>query len=125
METESQKLVIRLRELCQAVVAHDMSQFTMSIPAEPDRDADLVLAVAAMRIEELAIENAALITTLEGVQKDAARYRWLCDQDDTCDIQVLQGISWENMAMCCALPFQEGKPGIDEKIDAVMAMEQP
>ena len=77
METENQKLVVRLRELCQAVVAHDMSQFTMSIPAEPDRDADLVLAVAAMRIEELAVENAALTTILEAAKKDAERYRAL------------------------------------------------
>jgi hypothetical protein len=42
----------RLDELADAVTKGDrgMHEFTMRIPAEPDRDADLVLSAAATRL---------------------------------------------------------------------------
>lgn len=49
-------LVIRLRELSDAVTggrAATESEFSMRVPAECDRDADLVLAEAAERLEAL------------------------------------------------------------------------
>lgn len=50
----------------------------MRVPAEPDRDADLVLARAADEIERLRAENAAL-------RADAERYRWLREQHEGSD----------------------------------------
>ena len=49
-------LVNRLRELADAVTCGRdavASEFTMSIPARPERDADLVLSAAADEIERL------------------------------------------------------------------------
>lgn len=59
-------LVLRLRELAQAVTQGPDAlrrECTMRIPAEPDRDADLVLSEAANRLKRLAsleAENARL-----------------------------------------------------------------
>jgi hypothetical protein len=52
--------VPRLRELGLAVANQDFSSFSMRVPAEPDRDADLVLTTAACEIDFLRSENAAL-----------------------------------------------------------------
>ena len=87
----SEQLVKRLRELSEAAARGDWNEFSLRVPAEKDRDADFVLLQAADKIAAL--------------EADAARYRWLRAQDDSCSIQVLQGISWEKPAMCCALTF--------------------
>ena len=42
----------RLKELSRAVVKRQMHEFTMRVPAELDRDADVVLHEAAKRLEE-------------------------------------------------------------------------
>lgn len=47
----------RLRQLAKAVAAADWSEFSMRVPAEPDRDADLVLIDAADEIDRLRAEN--------------------------------------------------------------------
>jgi hypothetical protein len=52
--------VARLRELSVAVSKNRRDEFTMRVPAEPDRDADLVLSWAADEIDRLLAENAAL-----------------------------------------------------------------
>ncbi len=55
-EVPSEVLSSRLMELSDAVVAGRGAiarEFTMRVPAEVDRDADLVLAAAALRIQEL------------------------------------------------------------------------
>ena len=52
-------LIKRLNELSDAVTKGRESvarEFTMRVPAEPDRDADLVLAKAAMEIDRLTKE---------------------------------------------------------------------
>jgi len=51
----SDVLCKRLRELSHAVTRgrDGMSEFTMRIPAEIDRDADFILGYAAKRIEDL------------------------------------------------------------------------
>lgn len=46
-------LVQRLRVIAHAIAAHDMSELSMCVPAEPDRDADLVVMRAANLIESL------------------------------------------------------------------------
>ena len=61
----SEQLIRRRRELSNAITdgreARDR-EFTMRIPAEPERDADLVLSTAANRIAELDRENERLRT---------------------------------------------------------------
>lgn len=47
------ELTDRLRELSRAVSDGRMGEFTMRVPAEPKRDADIVLADAADEIERL------------------------------------------------------------------------
>lgn len=46
------KLAARLRELARAVAEHRMGEFTMRVPAEPERDADIVLMDAAELLEK-------------------------------------------------------------------------
>lgn len=53
-------LVKRLRELVKVITDRHFgwqSEFTMRIPAELDRDADLVISEAATRLEALDIEE--------------------------------------------------------------------
>jgi hypothetical protein len=45
--------VKRLREIADAIARGDRSELTMRVPAEPDRDADLVVSWAADEIERL------------------------------------------------------------------------
>lgn len=45
-------LADRLDELARAVIVQDFGEFTMRIPAELDRDADLVLCEAAKRLRK-------------------------------------------------------------------------
>lgn len=73
--------------------------------------------------DALATETA-LQAEIEALRKDAERYRWLCGQDDSAAIQVLHAINWTNVAACCALTFQGGKPEIDEAVDAAIAKEK-
>lgn len=51
----------RLRELSIAVTKADWSEFSMRVPVEQDRDADLVLDRAAREIERLREENKRLL----------------------------------------------------------------
>jgi len=44
-------LIERLKELADAVAKGNRDELTMRIPAEVDRDADIVLAEAARRLE--------------------------------------------------------------------------
>lgn len=44
-------LIERLKELSKAVADNNIGEFTMNIPVEVDRDADIVLAEAARRLE--------------------------------------------------------------------------
>lgn len=46
-----ERVVMRLRELSQAVAEGRMGEFSMRVPAEPERDADLVLQSAAALLE--------------------------------------------------------------------------
>jgi hypothetical protein len=50
--------VKRLREIADAIARGDRSELTMRVPAEPDRDADLVVSWAADEIERLRNELA-------------------------------------------------------------------
>jgi hypothetical protein len=80
-EGPHERLVGRLRELAHAVTQGREAvarEFTMRVPAEPERDADLVLSTAADEIERLrhalqvalpALENGA-----EALAMEADRY---------------------------------------------------
>jgi len=59
-EVPTEELCERLKQLSRAVTKGKDEidrEFTMSIPAELDRDADLVLDEAAKRLRRLEIEN--------------------------------------------------------------------
>ena len=51
--TDINKLAVRLRELSQAAADGRWSEFSMRVPAEPERDADLVLQTAANELQRL------------------------------------------------------------------------
>jgi len=53
VEPSNQKLADRLSALATAVTKRDWSEFTMRIPADPKRDADLVLSEAARRLRAI------------------------------------------------------------------------
>ncbi|HAR45623.1 MAG TPA: hypothetical protein DCS05_05460 [Nitrospiraceae bacterium] len=53
-------IVERLKEIAKSISAWNLSDLTMRIPAEPDRDADLVVMRAAQEIEALRAQVAAL-----------------------------------------------------------------
>ncbi len=58
--TDGKKIAKRLRELGKAVTEGReglLREFTMRVPAEPDRDADLILYAAADLIEKLGKET--------------------------------------------------------------------
>lgn len=63
-----ERLVGRLRELADAVThGRDVvaREFTMRVPAEPERDADMVLSNAADELDRLRAENEALRAALQ------------------------------------------------------------
>lgn len=74
----------RLKELAHAAADQQWREFSMRVPAEPDRDADLVLMRAAMLIEEM--------------RGDAGRYRWLRERLMAADFD------WQESGEC-ALVF--------------------
>lgn len=51
-EVPTTVLIARLKELARAVANGDKHELTMRVPAELDRDADLVLMEAARRLEQ-------------------------------------------------------------------------
>lgn len=57
IEFEHQKIAERLKVLANAVADQQWSEFSMRVPAEPDRDADIVLMKAAMMIAQLAADR--------------------------------------------------------------------
>jgi lipid II:glycine glycyltransferase (peptidoglycan interpeptide bridge formation enzyme) len=85
----------RLEELSCAIANGKRSierEFTMRVPAEVDRDPDLVLSEAARRIADFEYKNKRLIEALQ------AAYRKHVGNDDS--------IGWHELSdiMSCALP---------------------
>lgn len=59
MSTDSEqwrKRAARLDEIAQAIADRNMSELSMRVPAEPDRDADLVISSAAAELRRAADE---------------------------------------------------------------------
>lgn len=72
-DVPTEVLAARLNELADVVAQkRDRigAEFTMRIPAECDRDADLVMSESAVRLE-------ALQAKCEKLRKDAERYRYI------------------------------------------------
>lgn len=91
-------IVTRLKQLAHAVADEDWSEFSMRVPADSERDADLVLLRASKEIESLRAELAEcrakhmddllvlsetakaereLRAELAECKRDAERYRWV------------------------------------------------
>jgi hypothetical protein len=51
--TDTKALIERLHAISNAIAAGDRSELTMRVPAQPDRDADLVIATAARLLQSL------------------------------------------------------------------------
>lgn len=64
----------RLRQLSHAVTEQDWSEFSMRVPVETQRDADVVLSVAADEIEALRDTVAELQSVLRHEAKYCYRY---------------------------------------------------
>src|SRR5690554_881858 len=143
-------IITRLRELADAVTGGSKSQereFTMRIPAECDRDADLVIDEAAGRLSNMQAENEALRAQLketeekgrvlmdmcrdskrrvreleaenEALRNDAERYRWLRrgGNDDIGVVSGFDGIDCGSTSV--AYTYEEGLCGqrLDDAID--------
>ena len=80
LEVPTNVLCGRLKDLAAAIADNDFQDFSMRIPAEVDRDADLVISEAARRLKELEQDNEHMALLLSGIaagndtRKDAAAY---------------------------------------------------
>lgn len=68
-------IVERLREIAKSISAWNLADLTMRIPAEPDRDADLVVMRAAGEIESLREQVAELEGSLIQCGKNGLEWR--------------------------------------------------
>ena len=69
-EVPMEVLISRLHEIASVISKGDHHELTMRIPAEVDRDADLVVSEAGMRLKRLGEENAKL---RERIRKELGR----------------------------------------------------
>ncbi len=75
-------LIARLRVIANAIADGNYSELTMRIPAEPDRDADIVVMRSALALESLEQQVAALKQEHEFACEIGADYRdkWMAAQ---------------------------------------------
>ena len=90
-------IIDRLHEIANAIADANYSELTMRIPAEPDRDADLVVSSAAREIARLRSELA------EYRQKNALLREALDDAAERMDrargiIRTPHGVGWALLA---------------------------
>ena len=115
----------RLTELAHAVADNNWSEFSMRIPAEPDRDADLVLLRAAKEIDRLRAELAEakrdaerlnfLEATQTGVYHVTERVRVPATTTDRRWVDEWRFVGWS------AANRDDELPTVREAIDAAMA----
>lgn len=70
------KIIARLKELAEAITkgrAYQEREFTMRIPAECDRDADLVISEAATRLQQLQAANRDLQAWFDDASAEAEK----------------------------------------------------
>lgn len=67
-EVPTSVLVNRLQQLGDAIPKQNRDEFSMRVPAECDRDADLVIPEAAKRLDQLQTTNQQLVEALERVK---------------------------------------------------------
>lgn len=103
-EVPDNELVARLRELADVVTKRDLrcSEFTMRIPAECDRDADIVLSEAANRLEARAPSGTVAVEDMK-----LRELLWL---RHGCSITMLYGDDGEMQCSKCCLDFKTCSP---------------
>lgn len=76
-------LIKRLDTLSDAITRGEtgLGEFTMRIPAEVDRDADLILSEAAQRLKRFSRENKIMRKALEKISKSTILTYSLLDAD--------------------------------------------
>lgn len=76
-------IVLRLKQLAHAVAEQDWNEFSMRIPADPERDADLVIFAAAKEIASLRGELAAKQARIDELMQEYCPEEMTPDQLDT------------------------------------------
>jgi hypothetical protein len=73
-----QAVIARLKALSTAVAEQKWSEFTMRVPAEPSRDADIVLQRSAMALERLDVVEQQLANREKQnvMLRNALEYAW-------------------------------------------------
>jgi len=69
-EAKVLRIAKRLIALSDAAANRDWNEFSMRVPAEPERDADLVLTSAAQELVSLAEENARLRESAQQIERE-------------------------------------------------------
>ena len=70
MTPTTEALAKRLDQISEAIIKGNRDELTMRIPAEPDRDADIVTQRAAARLRTLEAENERLRELLRSILPD-------------------------------------------------------
>jgi hypothetical protein len=88
-------IVARLKELSDAIIQGreaQASEFTMRIPAECDRDADLVLSEAANRINKLCAKVAAFDDLYRALESISFRLQMDIDDGSRPDQRTMESL---------------------------------
>lgn len=107
-EVPTAALADRLMELSRFVAANDFSDFSMRVPAELDRDADVVMSGAALRLlqleQELEQERKRLDWALKhGAKAKPGNLKWKTDAcEHSCSVlyprakidKLMKGEGW-------------------------------
>ena len=102
-DVPSEILLARLEELVKAITNGKSSllrEFNMSVPAELDRDADLVLSEAAARIKKLEAEQASHEALYDRVKELGICPSCLIFCSSTGVIEVDMDVKWNQCPSC-------------------------
>ncbi len=86
-----EKIIARLKELSEAITKggpYQEREFTIRIPAECDRDADLVIAEGATRLQQLQAANRDLQAWFDDARAEVERVQKVTSVIDECLRQI-------------------------------------
>jgi len=112
-------LIARLRVIANAIADGNYSELTMRIPAEPDRDADIVVMRSALALESLEQQVAALTSDKEHAYTQLERMT----QDKDCawqNVHILERARQEQDKQVAALTKERN--ALQDKLNAVVTV---